>query len=51
MRKAIIILTVLAMGLFFSSCNSWLDVKPYDAMAEDTLYYTHSGKKRDFNGY
>ena len=50
MRKAIIILTVLAMGLFFSSCNSWLDVKPYDAMAEESLYSTESGIQRALNG-
>lgn len=31
MRKTIIILTILAGGLFFGGCNSWLDVKPYDS--------------------
>lgn len=38
------------MGLFFSSCNSWLDVKPYDAMAEESLYSTESGIQRALNG-
>ena len=50
MRKAIIILTILSGGLFFGSCNSWLDVKPYDSMAEDQLYSTENGIQRALNG-
>ena len=50
MRKTIIILTILAGGLFFGGCNSWLDVKPYDSMAEDQLYSTENGIQRALNG-
>ncbi|BDF55086.1 MULTISPECIES: RagB/SusD family nutrient uptake outer membrane protein [Butyricimonas] len=50
MRKAIIILTILSGGLFFGGCNSWLDVKPYDSMAEDQLYSTENGIQRALNG-
>lgn len=50
MRKAIIILTILSGGLVFGSCNSWLDVKPYDSMAEDQLYSTENGIQRALNG-
>ena len=49
MRKTIIILTILAGGLFFGGCNSWLDVKPYDSMAEDQLYSTENGIQRALN--
>ena len=42
MRKTIII--------FFGGCNSWLDVKPYDSMAEDQLYSTENGIQRALNG-
>ena len=50
MRKVIIILTALAGSLFFNSCNSWLDVKPYDSMAEEQLYSTENGIQRALNG-
>ena len=50
MRKTIIILTILAGGLFFGGYNSWLDVKPYDSMAEDQLYSTENGIQRALNG-
>ena len=50
MRRTIIILTILAGGLFFGGCNSWLDVKPYDSMAEDQLYSTENGIQRALNG-
>ena len=50
MRKAIIILTILSGALFFGGCNSWLDVKPYDSMAEDQLYSTENGIQRALNG-
>ena len=50
MRKTIIILTILAGGLFFGGCNSWLDVKPYDSMAKDQLYSTENGIQRALNG-
>ncbi len=50
MRKTIIILTILAGGLFFGGCSSWLDVKPYDSMAEDQLYSTENGIQRALNG-
>ena len=50
MRKVIIILTALAGNLFFNSCNSWLDVKPYDSMAEEQLYSTENGIQRALNG-
>ena len=50
MRTAIIILTILSGGVFFGGCNSWLDVKPYDSMAEDQLYSTENGIQRALNG-
>lgn len=36
---------VLCLG-----CNDWLDVKPYDKMAEEQLYSTESGYMQALNG-
>lgn len=47
--KKIAILFLMTVGLF-SSCNSWLDVKPYDSMTGDQLYSTETGIQRALNG-
>lgn len=36
--------------LICTSCSKWLDVKPYDKMAEDELFSTESGFIKHLNG-
>jgi len=49
MRK-IFTCIVLALGLTLTSCDAWLDVKPYDKMAEDELFSTEAGFIKHLNG-
>lgn len=49
MRK-IFTYIVLALGLTLTSCDAWLDVKPYDKMAEDELFSTEAGFIKHLNG-
>ncbi len=45
------ILLVFALFTFvLGSCNSWLNVQPYDSMTEKQLYSTESGIQRALNG-
>ena len=36
--------------LIMTSCDSWLDVKPYDKMSEDELVLTEQGFIKRLNG-
>lgn len=40
----------LLLLLFSSSCSSWLDVKPYDQIAEDQLLQNQQGYEKLLNG-
>ena len=46
--KFIILCTTIMFG--FTACSKWLDVKPYDQVAEDDLYSTEEGFKKVLNG-
>lgn len=50
MKKLAIIFLVTGLLGSLSSCNDWLDVKPYDSMTEEQLYSTESGIQRALNG-
>lgn len=50
MKKIIVLLLITGLAALFSSCNSWLDVKPYDSMTEDQLYSTEQGIQKALNG-
>ena len=36
--------------MVLSSCDAWLDVKPYDKMSQDDLLSTESGFIKNLNG-
>ena len=45
------ILGVVAAGMIMlGSCNSWLDVQPFDSMTEEQLYSSEDGIRRALNG-
>ena len=45
------ILGVVAAGMMvMGSCNSWLDVQPFDSMTEEQLYSSENGIQRALNG-
>ncbi|MBE6233948.1 MAG: RagB/SusD family nutrient uptake outer membrane protein [Bacteroidales bacterium] len=48
--KNISILYVLSALLLLQSCDSWLDVKPYDKISEGELIKTESGFQKHLNG-
>lgn len=50
MKKIIIVFLIAGLAGLLSSCNDWLDVKPYDSMTEDQLYSTETGIQRALNG-
>ena len=37
MKRKIQLITLLCCTLVFGACDSWLDVKPYDQIAEEDL--------------
>lgn len=41
---------VIAMGLLFTSCKKWLDVKPESQVSKDDLFNTESGFQEALNG-
>lgn len=49
MRKVLIYIMAIAMPLF-SSCDRWLDVKPYDKISEGELFLTEDGFIKLLNG-
>lgn len=50
MRKFLTYMIVLAGLLVAGGCNKWLDVKPYDKIAEDELLMTEEGYMKLLNG-
>ena len=49
MRKIFAYMMTMAM-MVLSSCDAWLDVKPYDKMSQDDLLSTESGFIKNLNG-
>ena len=49
MRKIFAYMMAMAMTVL-SSCDAWLDVKPYDKMSQDDLLSTESGFIKNLNG-
>lgn len=43
-------ITVLCCTLAFGACDSWLDVKPYDKIAEEDLLNSEAGFQKLLNG-
>lgn len=50
MKHNVFLLAFAAITLGLGSCNSWLNVQPYDSMTEEQLYSTESGIQRALNG-
>lgn len=44
------ILSLLSILLLSTGCNDWLEVQPYDQMAEDDLFSSEDGFKKLLNG-
>lgn len=49
MKKTYIYITAIVISLF-SSCDRWLDVKPYDKISEGELFLTEDGFMKLLNG-
>lgn len=50
MKKLKYILLPVLVVLLTAGCNNWLEVQPYDQMAEDDLLSTENGFKKLLNG-
>ena len=48
--KKIIYTTIIACTTLFASCDSWLEVKPYDQIAEGELQKSEEGYQKMLNG-
>ncbi len=48
--KKIIYTVTLALCTLLSSCDSWLEVKPYDKISEDELLQSEEGYQKMLNG-
>ena len=49
-RHFLLCVSFMAIHLMFTSCSSWLDVKPYDQIAEEELLQTQEGFQKLLNG-
>lgn len=50
MKRIISIVTLICCTAFIASCDGWLDVKPYDKIAEDDLMDSEEGFRKLLNG-
>lgn len=50
MKRYIHILLLVCGSLFLGSCDSWLDVQPYDKIGEEDLFSSEEGFQRLLNG-
>lgn len=50
MKRKIQLITLLCCTLVFGACDSWLDVKPYDQIAEEDLLNSETGFQKLLNG-
>ena len=48
--KKIIYTMIIACTTLFASCDSWLEVKPYDQIAEGELQKSEEGYQKMLNG-
>lgn len=50
MKRKIQIITLICSILFLGACDNWLDVKPYDKIAEEDLFKSQDGFRSLLNG-
>lgn len=50
MKRKIQLITLICCTLVFGACDSWLDVKPYDQIAEEDLLNSETGFQKLLNG-
>lgn len=50
MKRKIQLITLICCTLIFGACDSWLDVKPYDQIAEEDLLNSEAGFQKLLNG-
>lgn len=50
MKKNIKIISLICSILIFGACDNWLDVKPYDKIAEEDLFSSQDGFQSLLNG-
>ena len=43
MKRKIQLIMLICCTLIFEACDSWLDVKPYDQIAEEDLLNSEAG--------
>ena len=50
MKRKIQLIMLICCTLIFGACDSWLDVKPYDQIAEEDLLNSEAGFQKLLNG-
>ena len=50
MKRKIQLIMLICCTLIFEACDSWLDVKPYDQIAEEDLLNSEAGFQKLLNG-
>ena len=50
MKRKIQLITLICCSLVFGACDNWLDVKPYDQIAEEDLLNSETGFQKLLNG-